>query len=88
LLVQLGEKLDVNVADIGTTIKNLLDEIHNSLFQKAKAGRDAKVVQVTKWEDFVPALEQQCMVLTPFCDESEWEDKVKVRIKINIFTLS
>lgn len=72
-----GEKLDVNVTDIGTTIKNLLDEIHNSLFQKAKAGRDAKVVQVTKWEDFVPALEQQCMVLTPFCDESEWEDKVK-----------
>lgn len=48
------------------------------MFEKAKQGRDEKVVQVTKWEDFVPALENKCLVLTPFCDQAEWEDKVKV----------
>lgn len=32
---------------------------------------------MTKWEDFVPQLEKQCMVLTPFCDLTEWEEKVK-----------
>ncbi len=37
-------------------------------------------LQVTKWEDFVPALEKQCMVLTPFCDQAEWEEKVKVSV--------
>jgi prolyl-tRNA synthetase len=47
------------------------------LFLKAKEGRDAKIVQVLKWEDFVPALEQHCLVLTPFCDQAEWEDRVK-----------
>ena len=26
---------------------------------------------------FVPALDKKMMVLTPFCDEEEWEDKVK-----------
>lgn len=74
-----GEKTDVSIANIGPHIVALLDEIHNHLFQKAKAGRDEKVVTVTKWEDFVPNLEKKCLVLTPFCDEAEWEEKVKVR---------
>lgn len=64
--------------DIGQTVTSLLDEIHNSLYRKAKEGRDQKVVQVTEWKDFVPNLEQKCLVLTPFCDDREWEDKVKV----------
>lgn len=34
-------------------------------------------VQVTKWADFVPALNQQCIVLTPFCNETKWEEEVK-----------
>ncbi len=51
----------------------------SSLLQ-AKEGRDEKIVQVTEWKDFVPALEKQCMVLTPFCDQAEWEDNVKVRL--------
>jgi prolyl-tRNA synthetase len=49
------------------------------MFIKAKAGRDEKMATVLKWEDFVPALEKDCLVLTPFCDEAEWEEKVKVR---------
>lgn len=35
--------------------------------------------QVTKWEDFVPALNKKCIVLTPFCNETEWEETVKKR---------
>ena len=48
------------------------------MFNRAKSFRDEKLVTVTKWEDFVPALNRNCMVLTPFCDNAEWEDKVKV----------
>lgn len=72
-----AEKSDVQVDTIGTHIPALLDEIQRSLLEKARAGRDAKIVQVTEWSAFVPALEQHCLVLTPFCDEAEWEDKVK-----------
>ena len=57
------------------------------MFTKAKAGRDEKMATVLKWEDFVPALERDCLVLTPFCDLAEWEEKVKVCI-ILIFTPS
>lgn len=37
------------------------------------------VFQVTRWEEFVPALEKQCIVLTPFCNETKWEEEVKKR---------
>ena len=70
--------MDIGLGDIGATVTRLLLEIQASLFSKAKEGRDAKTVVVTKWEDFVPAVDRGCMVLTPFCDQAEWEDKVKV----------
>jgi len=72
-----GEKHDIARSSVTSVIPALLEEIQASLYYKAKAGRDAKIVQVLKWDDFVPALERQCMVLTPFCDEAEWEDRVK-----------
>ena len=34
---------------------------------------------MTEWADFVPALERQCIVLTPFVNETEWEETVKKR---------
>jgi hypothetical protein len=73
-----GEKIDINVADAGTIVPALLATIQSDMFIKAKAGRDEKMATVLKWEDFVPALEKDCLVLTPFCDEAEWEEKVKV----------
>jgi prolyl-tRNA synthetase len=57
----------------------MLDNIHDYLFQKSKAERDAKTVTVYEWKDFVPALEQSCLIMTPFCDETEWEETVKSR---------
>jgi Prolyl-tRNA synthetase, C-terminal len=32
---------------------------------------------VLEWKDFVPALNKNDIVLTPFCNEDEWEEKVK-----------
>jgi len=74
-----GDKQDIAVADVASIVPALLTEIQAYLFSKAKSERDEKLVQVTKWEDFVPALNRNCMVLTPFCDQKEWEAKVKVR---------
>lgn len=78
-IIYIGEKSDVSLADVATTVSALLNTIHDALFAAAKKGRDDKLVTVTKWEDFVPALEKQCLVMTPFCDQKEWEEKVKVR---------
>ena len=64
---------------LGPLLRTTLDDIHNYLFNKSKAERDAKMVTVYEWKDFVPALERHCLVMTPWCDELEWEEKVKVR---------
>jgi prolyl-tRNA synthetase len=72
-----GVKADEPVDSLGSLVPELLETIQSDLFIKAKKGRDEKLVRVTKWEDFVPALNNQCLVLTPWCNDSEWEDKVK-----------
>lgn len=73
-----GAKFDVPLENLGSYISSLLDEIQRSLFEKSKRERDEKIVQVWEWKDFVPALNRHCLVLTPFCDLTEWEEKVKV----------
>ena len=73
-----GSKGDYPFENIGNAMVSLLDEIQSSLFAAAKKGRDDKIVTVMNWADFVPALENNCLVLTPFCDIAEWEEKVKV----------
>lgn len=78
-----GSKVDYPSAEVDTWIPSMLATIQADMFAKAKAGRDEKLVQVTKWVDFVPALNRHCLVLTPFCDEAEWEEKVKVRILLS-----
>ena len=74
-----GEKIDVPFATIGESIAEKLVEIQLAMFTKAKAARDAHVVQVTEWKDFVPNLEQNNLVLTPWCggEHQDWEDWVK-----------
>eukprot|EP01006_Ploeotia_vitrea_P038679 TRINITY_DN66266_c2_g3_i2.p1 TRINITY_DN66266_c2_g3~~TRINITY_DN66266_c2_g3_i2.p1 ORF type:complete len:478 (-),score=-9.56 TRINITY_DN66266_c2_g3_i2:17-1450(-) len=66
-----------NSNEFVTTIQNILTDIQNTLFTNAKNQRNEKIVKVYEWKDFVPAIEQKNMILTPFCDESDWEEKVK-----------
>lgn len=75
-----GEKLDISVADekeAAASIDTLLTNIQDGLLSRAKAKRDQKIVKVLEWADFVPVIETKSMALTPFCNEVEWEDKVK-----------
>jgi prolyl-tRNA synthetase len=73
-----GEKADLSASNLGTVIPELLRTVHTDMFNRAKAKRDEKMCQVTTWADFMTALEKNCLVLTPFCDQEEWEEKVKV----------
>ena len=74
-----GVKASKPVNGLGNAIRNELDDIHRVMFAKASAARDSKVVQVTSWSDFVPALNDDCLVLTPWCSPTnqEAEDQVK-----------
>lgn len=75
-----GDKEDVAVTDgFEGVIQSKLDEIQKAMFTKAKEVRDAHIVQVTEWKDFVPALEGNNLVLSPWCggEHQEWEEWVK-----------
>jgi prolyl-tRNA synthetase len=74
-----GDKMDTPVEGLGAFAKGKLDEIQKAMFEKAAAERDSHVVKVTDWKDFVPNLEKNNLVLTPWCgpEHEDWEEWVK-----------
>jgi len=76
-----GEKMDVPWSLVPQQVALLLVTMQHDLLRRAREKRDAKLVKVTKWEDFVPALADHCLVLTPFCNEEEEEEAVKAKSK-------
>jgi len=66
--------IDENLAG---TISDLLNQMHGDLFQKAKTALDNQTLRVTKWEEFVPSLNKKAVVLAPWCEASECEDRIK-----------
>ena len=58
-----------------------LVSMQHDLLARARAKRDEKMCQVWKWEDFTPAIQEGKLVLTPFCDETEFEELVKTKSK-------
>jgi len=74
-----GEKIDLPVEGLGACLKEKLEDIHKAMFEKACVERDNHVKQITEWKDFVPTLEQNNLVLTPWCgpEHEDWEEWVK-----------
>lgn len=70
---------DVAFDELRSHVPALLVTIQDALFTKALAARDEKYKRITEWKDFVPALNENCIVLTPFCNEMEWEETVKTK---------
>ncbi|PVU90125.1 hypothetical protein BB560_006235 [Smittium megazygosporum] len=65
--------------NIDKTVQQLLETIQSDMFAKATRERDAGVVMVSNWNDFVPALDNKKLCLIPWCNTSECEDEVKDR---------
>ncbi|TMW64585.1 hypothetical protein Poli38472_011465 [Pythium oligandrum] len=74
-----GAKEDIPIAELTTKIPALLEQIQADMLARAREERDGRLKKVTEWRDFVPALQEGCMVLTPFCNETEWEEIVKTK---------
>ncbi|CAL6382266.1 unnamed protein product [Bathycoccus prasinos] len=74
-----SEKEVCKLADVNARVPELLVEIQQNMFNQAKAIRDTSTITVTEWKDFVPALDQKKMVLTPWCETKESEEEVKKR---------
>lgn len=77
-------KIDIPMASLVEQVKDLLDNIQQSLFDVAKQKRDACLQVAHTWEEFIEALGQKKMILAPWCDEEEVEKDVKARTKGDI----
>jgi len=73
------QRAEVPLSELKARLGTLLDDIHDSLFQKAKQERDSRIIKVMTWDEFMVALEKKCMCLAPWCDEEDCEEAVKMR---------
>lgn len=74
-----GEKMDLSTDGLATFLKDKLEDVQEKMFQKAKEARDSHIATVTEWKDFVPNLELNNLIMTPWCggEHRDWEEWVK-----------
>ncbi|KAG8832795.1 hypothetical protein FRC17_000618 [Serendipita sp. 399] len=74
-----GRKATLPLAGITTSIPILLETIQADMYARAKETFDQRLIQVTKWEDVVPTLDNKCVVVMPWCEVEKCEDDIKER---------
>ncbi|KAI7866547.1 hypothetical protein BDF14DRAFT_1812647 [Spinellus fusiger] len=74
-----GAKFAIGLDTLEQGVKEALETIQNDMYQKAKAKMESSIVRLTKWEDFVPTLNDKKLCLMPWCDRTECEDDIKDR---------
>lgn len=72
-----GEKINLPLNDVATSISNLLENIQSALFEKAKATMYSRQAQVTQWTQFLTKLNDKCTLISPFCGRPDCEDNIK-----------
>ncbi|KAI0765273.1 prolyl-tRNA synthetase [Fomes fomentarius] len=74
-----GVKNPVPLKDIETSVQSLLDTIQGDMFKRAQDVYFSRLREVQRWEDFVPTLDDKCVVVIPWCEEEVCEDEIKER---------
>ncbi|GJP40264.1 hypothetical protein CLOM_g24547, partial [Closterium sp. NIES-68] len=74
-----GAKESAPWEGLGERVKALLATIHADMLARATKERDESIVKITKWEEFMPAIDERKMVLAPWCDEEAVEEDVRKR---------
>ncbi|XP_068619443.1 bifunctional glutamate/proline--tRNA ligase [Battus philenor] len=72
-----GDKRTIKRDSVASELIELLEKTHSEMFEKATKERDARLSLVTKWEDFIAALDQKHIMLAPFCGDIPCEDRIK-----------
>ena len=82
------EKDVLQVADIGSKIEHLLEQIQKNLYHKALSFRENNTYTVDTWSEFVDVIENKGgFVLAHWDGTSETEEKIKEETKATIRTI-
>ncbi len=79
------EKSSVGLNGLADYVENLLNEIQNSIYQKALSFRNEHITEVNTWDEFVETLEKKTGFVSAHWDgTSETEEKIKELTKATI----
>ena len=79
------EKKQLSLDGLPEALKQLLEDIQQNLFEKAKSFRDANITKVDNWDDFVKVLDEKGGFVAAHWDgTSETEEKIKDLTKATI----
>ncbi|MBK6935899.1 MAG: proline--tRNA ligase [Chitinophagaceae bacterium] len=79
------EKSSVSLDGIAAHVKNLLDEIQQNLFNKAKVFRDENIRKADTWDEFVQLLDEKGGFVSAHWDgTAETEEEIKEKTKATI----
>ena len=70
-------KGSIPITELNTEVPKLLETIQANLYDRADETFKSHRVQVTNWDDFVPALNNKNLILMPFCLTEACEDEIK-----------
>ncbi|WP_029512676.1 proline--tRNA ligase [Mycoplasmopsis iners] len=71
------EKTTVKINEIKNYIEQLLDAIHDNLYENAKQRLEQNTVTVYDYEEFKKEIENRKFVIAPFCCSSKVEELIK-----------
>lgn len=63
--------------DIKNTVSNVLDQIHNEMYDKAKKTLTNSIRRVGSWSEFLPVLNEKNIILMSWCGSSDCEEEIK-----------
>lgn len=72
-----NEKEFVKLSKLKSRVKELLDDIQNNLFKKAKEFLDSRIVESDNFDSLKKEIKQGNLVLAPWCGEVECEEHIK-----------
>ncbi len=72
-----NEKITIKVKDLEKKVEQILDEIQNNLFKKAKGYLTKSIVDVHNFNDLIDVIKDMKMAKALFCGQSECEDWIK-----------
>ncbi|ODM95546.1 Bifunctional glutamate/proline--tRNA ligase [Orchesella cincta] len=72
-----GSKGTYKNASLERDVKNLLDDIHNAMFQKAQKEMDANITVTEDWQALCADLDKKHIIMAPFCGRVECEENIK-----------
>lgn len=72
-----GTKTPYALDKLDLEIPLLLETIQAEMYARAKVVYDAHRRVITRWEELVPALNENCSCVIPWCEEEACEDRIK-----------